>query len=499
MFSALKQTGKDAAIYGVGQGVVKVAAFLLVPLYTRYLPQQDFGKLGLLTVVNSVAITLLSMGLTSAIFRSYYDYDDDENRKMVINTTLFLMAAIALVILPLGVWFIPSLSKVLFGDTSSNILIWLILIKAAALSFRGVPLAIYRARRQSIKFVIINLVAVVFKLVVIIYLVVVSRQGLIGVILGDTVTAVIMTLVTLWTIRLDLAPVFSWLEARKLLAFGLPLVPADLASMVFTRADLFFLNKYTDLSVVGQYNAAVMAITAIQELVKTPFMLIWTPMLLSVEKEKYAKIFYARVAIYLFTIMGFLTLGISLFANEIIWIVAGPGYELAAQVLPILCLAQVFYIVQISLSVGITLKRKTQYIPLILGVVALVTLVSNFVLVPAFGILGAGVAGLISAIVFVVLIYWISNRIYYIQYDVIRVAKVVSVLLAVYIITLMLKTSVSGWLYLGVRFTMLLLALFLLFTWHFWEKDEIEVVRRQLARLNKQAGFLVRGSNKLSQ
>lgn len=484
MFSAIKRTGKDAIIYGFGLGVVKIAAFLLVPLYTRYLPQEDFGKLALLTVVNAVAITLLSMGLTSAIFRSYYDYNDEKERKIVISTTLFLLVNIALVILLFCVWLIPVLSEILFDDTSSNILIWLIVIKAVAFSFRGVPLAIYRARGQSKKFVIVNFAAVVFKLVVIIYLVVVSQQGLLGVILGDAVTAVIITLITLWTIRLDLTPTFSWLEARKLLAFGLPLVPAELASMIFTRADLFFLNKYTDLSVVGQYNAAVIVTTILQELIKTPFMLIWTPMILSVEKEKYAKLFYARVTIYLLTITGFLVLGVSLFANEIIWIIAGSGYELAAQILPLLCLVQVFYIVQISLGVGITLKRKTQYIPLILGVVALITLVSNFVLVPRFGILGAGVAGLISAIVFTGLIYWVSNRIYYIQYDVIRIIKVASVLLIVYISTLILGTVIAGWLYFSVRIIMLPLSIFLLIACRFFEEDEVEIIWHQLVKLN---------------
>jgi len=53
MFAALKRTSKEAIIYGVGQGLTGAAAFLLVPLYTRYLPQSDFGRLGLLASVNA--------------------------------------------------------------------------------------------------------------------------------------------------------------------------------------------------------------------------------------------------------------------------------------------------------------------------------------------------------------------------------------------------------------------------------------------------------------
>lgn len=491
MFSAIKRTGKEAIVYGIGLGIVKVAAFLLVPLYTRYLPQEDFGKLGLLTVINAAAIALLSMGLTSAIFRSYYDYDDEKSRKLVINTTLILMAIIAFSVLVTCIWLIPFLSEMLFDDARSDILIWLIVIKAAAISFRGVPLAVYRARGQATKFVMVNFVAVIIKLVVIIYLVVVSQKGLVGVVLGDAVTAVFITLVTLWTIRLDLAPIFSWLEARKLLKFGLPLVPAELASMIFTRADLFFLNRYTDLSVVGQYNAAVIVTTVLQELLKTPFMLIWTPMILSVEKEEYAKLFYARVTKYLLTITGFLALGISLFANEIIWIVAGTGYELAAQVLPILCLAQVVYIVQISFGVGITLRRKTQYIPMILGVVALVTIIFNFILVPRYGILGASVVNLISSIVFAILIYWVSSRVYFIQYDVIRLVKISFLLLIAYISTLLLGTVTSDWLYNCIRILMLPLTFVMLSLWRFWEDDEIDILKHNLTKFNEQVALKI--------
>ena len=493
MFAALKRTGKDVIIYGVGQGLTSAAAFLLVPLYTRHFPQSDFGKLGLLASVNAVAVIAISMGLNSAIFRSYYDYDDVKGQRAVVNTTLILMVFIALVVSLLCLPLIPILSKTLFNETRSTVLIWLIVLKAVAFSFRGVPLAIYRARGQAMKYVAITFAAVLLKLSVIIYLVVVGGQGLMGAIAGDAATAVIATLVMLWTIRKDMALVFSWSEVRKLLAFGFPLVPADLASMVFTRADLFFLNEYTDLSTVGQYNAAVIIITAIQMLVKTPFMLVWTPMVLSVEKEKFANKFYARVTTYLLTIMGFLTLGISLFANEVIQIVAGPGYEAAARVLPILCLAQVFYIVQISFSMGITLKRKTQYIPVILSGVALTTLVANFLLVPRFGILGAGFAGLLSSIVFAILTYLVSQRIYYVKHDWIRAVKFVVVMLLVYVVAIIIGTFIPAWLFGGIRVLALPLSLFLLLAWHFLKKDEIETVKRQLTLLDERISLLVRG------
>jgi len=166
---------------------------------------------------------------------------------------------------------------------------------------------------------------------------------------------------------------------------------------------------------------------------------------------------------------------------------------MAAQVLPILCLAQVFYVTQTSFPVGITLKRKTEYIPLILSGVALTTLVANFLLVPHFGIIGAGFAGLLSAIVFAVLTYTISQRLYHVEYDAVRAAKVPVVLLSVFAIARVLGTFLPSWLFWGVRILALPFSLLMLCAWRFFQEDELQIGRRQLTLLTEQVKALVRG------
>jgi len=492
VFGAIKRAGKEGLIYGIGQGLQGAVAFLLVPIYIRSLTQSEFGKLGLIVPVGAVASIIISMGLNSAIFRSYFDYEDVKNRRLVVNTTLILLALTSLTTVLIGVPTIPFLCQALFGEVESTVLVWLLVVKGMAGSFASVPLAIYRARGQALKYVWITLATVLLKASVIIYLVVIEGWGMMGLIGGDTATAVIATIVMLWTIRKDMALEFSRNEARKLLAFGLPLVPADMASMVFARADLFFLNRYTNLSTVGQYNAALIIINAMRMLIKTPFMLIWTPMILSVEKKEFAKEFYARVVIYVLTVSGLLALAISTFSSEIIRVIAGSGYELASQVLPILCLAQVFYLVQISFSVGITLKRKTQFIPLILFTVAVVTMILNFILVPVWGMIGAGIAGLLSAMVFAVLTYTVSQRIYSIPQKWRRITTIVICYSVTYIFVKAFNTFVLDqcpeWMRIALT-SVVTIVLSLFSVWYSLSKDEKDKVRRKLAIWVAKAGI----------
>ena len=285
------------------------------------------------------------------------------------------------------------------------------------------------------------------------------------------------------TIRRDIAPVFSRFEAWKLLAFSLPLVPADLASMVYSRVELVFLDKYTDLRVVAQYNVVLMIMTALQSIIKTPLMLVWTPTILSVAKTKFAGDFYAKVTLYLVTIVSFIAFGISLFAGEIIMVIGGTGYSAAARVLPILCLAQVFYITQVMFNVGIILKRKTRYIPIILGIVAATSIISNFMLVPYFGLLGAGYANLLSSLVFAVMIYITSQHFYSIKYDTIRIAKVFIVLLSAYFLSEWLKILIPEWTFLVIRIALLPITLIILWSWHYFDKAELEILKQWWGRL----------------
>lgn len=49
--------GKQAAVYGVGNVLTKLAAFLLIPIYTRYMSMTEVGILALLEMVEMFLVT----------------------------------------------------------------------------------------------------------------------------------------------------------------------------------------------------------------------------------------------------------------------------------------------------------------------------------------------------------------------------------------------------------------------------------------------------------
>ena len=86
LYDTFKKTGKQGIIYGIGSVTQRLSAIILIPLYTTVLLSEEYGTLGLLLISGHIALTFFSLGLRSSLFRSFYDYDDDHNRKIVIST-----------------------------------------------------------------------------------------------------------------------------------------------------------------------------------------------------------------------------------------------------------------------------------------------------------------------------------------------------------------------------------------------------------------------------
>jgi len=65
----LKELGRATAIYGVGNISSKLAAFLLIPVYTKFLSIEDVGTIALIELVEMFFLGVGSMGIYPAVWR----------------------------------------------------------------------------------------------------------------------------------------------------------------------------------------------------------------------------------------------------------------------------------------------------------------------------------------------------------------------------------------------------------------------------------------------
>src|SRR5262249_50751708 len=162
----------------------------------------------------------LRMGLNHAFFRQYYDTEDPARRRRIVGSALvFLLvssAATVALLYPAAPWLSAML---LGGDRSRAWLMKLVLITCFFEVVTLVPESILRARFKSLRYSILNIVALAFQLAAISYLVLFVDRSATGIVVGRLAGTVFEAIIFYLAVRRELSLDFSLSETRAMLAF----------------------------------------------------------------------------------------------------------------------------------------------------------------------------------------------------------------------------------------------------------------------------------------
>jgi O-antigen/teichoic acid export membrane protein len=278
------------------------------------------------------------------------------------------------------------------------------------------------------------------------------------------------------------------LEAlRRMLKFGIPYLPAGLASMTMQVIDRPILEAITDLRTVGVYQANY-KLGIFMMLFVSMFQYAWQPFFLNNAREKNAKEIFAKTLTY-FTLAGmFIFAALSLFIPDLVHIefhgkaLIGKNYWDGLNIVPVILMAYLFNGIYVNLQAGIFIEEKSKYIPLVTGAGALANVFSNYLLIPIFGIMGAALSTLISYVLISVLLFVITQRFYKVEYEYAKLAKIFVSVIVLTVIYFILPAGISG--NVLVKFVFLLAFPLALYYTHVLERSEIDRFLR-IARIKK--------------
>jgi len=432
MYNKIKLLIKDCGIYGSFNILSQAVGFILVPLYTRYLTPAHYGTLEIVQTTFLFLSTFFGLGLSSGLVRYYGFYPDQKDKKIVFNTVFFFIMFVSAVLFIILSFFVPRISLVLLGNLNYSIFFRVSFLTLFFYNTYLIPFALFRVRNESLKYSVLLLLGVFLRLCLAIYLVAVLKKGILGILIAELIATFTVTICCIFSIRKDISFRFSISYLKDLLHFGLPLVPANLGIVILAGSDRYFLEHFSNLHEVGLY-ALGYRVASAMILVIGAFQLSWGPFLFSVEKEKNAQEIYSRILTYFVFVMGLLSLGLSIFAKELVRLLSTPIYFDAHRVVSLIALAYLLHGVYIIVGVGVNLKNKTIYFPLVIGMAAILNLILNYLFISKYGMMGAAVATLISYFFMVLGIYWSSTKYYPINYEWIRIGKIALVWLGLYI------------------------------------------------------------------
>ena len=76
-------------VYGLGGVISKIIPLIMIPIITRIMPNSTyFGISDMSNTIISFASALAILGMYDAMYRIFFDKDDEEYKKNVCSTTL---------------------------------------------------------------------------------------------------------------------------------------------------------------------------------------------------------------------------------------------------------------------------------------------------------------------------------------------------------------------------------------------------------------------------
>jgi O-antigen/teichoic acid export membrane protein len=413
---SIRQLGGETIIYGIAGTLSRMIRIFLVPLYTRVFSPADYGVIALITSTISFLTTFSIMGLDNASSRWYYDSDDPQQRKQVIASWFWTHGVTCVAIAALVSLFAPLLAHLLLGQSSYADILRIAVLDLPFSAFSRVLGNWLRYQRRAWTTMAFYTLSSLGSIGLIALFVLVFRQGLAGLYVAQVLTSAIMAGIAIFLFRSWISPgEVSARLVRELVIFGLPLIPAGVASWITASADRLILKAYYPTSEIGLYATAI-GISSAVALITGAFQMAWGPFALSIQSQPNANDVYRRIfSLYsLFGSMACATLAV--FAPLILRLLTTPRYYAAASSVPYLAFAALALGATYIAALGATIAKRSTVLAASIFIGAGVNTALNLLLIPPMGKDGAGLATFLAYLAAALYLFAASQRLYPIAY-----------------------------------------------------------------------------------
>lgn len=431
-----KLLARHSIIYGIGTSVNKIAGFLLLPIYTRYLTTHDYGIKELVGLSTDIIGVLTAASISTAFYRFYFEYKEEHERNLVVSSSYIFLGTFGLLSVALLCFSAPLLAKYILNSSSLSILF---LVAFASLWFQmlnGIGLNYLRVTMKSLQYILLSFFRLFLAIALNIYFIIFLHMGVLGILVSTLITSIVVFFILNVPQLYRVGFRFSPKIVREMLKFGLPMIPSQMGSFIVHVSDRFFLKAYCSIADAGLYALGYRFGGLPGTFVSEPFNQVWQPRRLEVYEQDNSEEVFGRIFTYFLVLICFTALGVAVLTKDVLMIMAEKEFWPAYRIVPIIVLANVIFTFNYHFNMGIIIEKKTKYFAYINSSNAALNLALNFILIPRYGIYGAAFATLFSYSYLTVLTYYFSNKFFKIGFEFMRMGKIAAAAGLIYIVSL---------------------------------------------------------------
>ncbi|MGB2851200.1 MAG: oligosaccharide flippase family protein, partial [Solirubrobacterales bacterium] len=406
MLSYLRRLATTGFAYTAASVFSKVIAVLLLPIYTALLDPSEYGKAEVLFGGVVAASIIVRFGVIEALLRFYYLRT--ERGEAVVATgfaaIFWATTAGALILLP----FADPIADALKSDPD---LVRISIGGLWILTLYEYLVTLFRLDERAKAYFTFSFIHVLAAIPLTLILIAGFDEGARGLLLGSYASGIPFVVWLLYSERRRLALIPDRALLRRMFRFGLPTMPAELSLY-----SLSFVDRVIIVSLIGNAEAGLYALAfkfsqGIQIFVRG-FQLAWPPLAYSITDDEEAKRVYAVVLTAFTALCGVIVVGMWLEARWIVRLLAAPDFFDAYKAIGLLALGAALYGVYLALLVVLGRTGRTEFnFPATLAALV-VNIGLNLWLVPDNGIVGAGVALVLSYALALALMLLFTQRLF---------------------------------------------------------------------------------------
>ena len=403
---------KDTAIYGLSSIVGRFLNYLLVPLYTHYMPREsgDYGVSTNIYAYVALIMALLTFGMETTLFRFANETPASDARQgkggpdTVFTTAFATVGALTALFLALMFGFIDPVATALgYSEHHDYLLMMSVVVAMDAL--QAIPFCFLRFQKRAVRFASLKLLFIALSIGLnLLYFVVLGKTSVFYVFLINLMCTGFISLLFIP----DLCKIrwhFDGALLRRMLSYSWPILVLAIAGILNQVADkILFPLVYPDEAEanvqLGIYGSCV-KIAMIMAMITQAFRYAYEPSVFAKSKDADSREYYAAAMKFflIFTLLAFL--GVVGYMPVLQYIL-GAGYREGLGVVPIVMVAEIMMGVYFNLSFWYKLIDKTIYGAWFSLAGCLVLFAVNILFIPRYGYMACawgGVAGYGTAMI----------------------------------------------------------------------------------------------------
>jgi O-antigen/teichoic acid export membrane protein len=414
----LSKLVKNTAYYATGNFTSKAVNFLLLPLYTAYLTPDEYGIVASMQVFSGALLIFLTLGLERAIYRLFFDYDDETGQRNFLGTLAISISITSVIVCGILFLFKNPISSIYQSIKFYPYFSYTILT-AFFMTYELIPKITLQVKEKAQNYLFLSLVILFLRVMPAIWYVVFLKEGAVGMLkgamIGNGLTLIFLIPITLKQINLN----FDFNILKSTLKYCLPFIPMILSGWIVNMSDRIFIEQFYSTKEVGIYSLGYKIGEAVKFL-SVSILMAYNPLFFKLANsldQKMAKDKLYKINNIIVLVVLYITFTVAFFSKDIIDTLFSSEYWESYKIIPIIALG-LFFVQLISLqNLSFYQTKKTVTIMTLNVLAAIINIILNFLLISRYSYFGAAVSTVITQALFFLIIYSVSKKHYFIKYN----------------------------------------------------------------------------------